>query len=341
MADLDSPPTTPRRHVSGLSNSNPPSPADEYRRSRTAQVPGARAIPDTSSSPIKSPRQKKSKQGASNDFDQASRAAEEETQLLCSLCGNPCKHDRKIRLGIRVGIALISRRFVRGLSSKLSACESCNQALLRAKALFIALEEIVTASPPLDDFSAPALRLSDLRGALQSTFKNFTRQPLDIELQLRLLAPEYGWAVLPALTEVNRDCGKLMLLKAPTDRHLGPVILCEDPVDRVTGLVLVHDVIDKRRFRVRSERLMPMPDPGVPPGVAAAPHAAHAEKSRLLQKLEKAGELVADLEGKNEALATDYRIFEQMVLFSCALSTVQSMPDPKSEHRQKLSGEIA
>ena len=86
---------------------------------------------------------------------------------------------------------------------------------------------------------------------------------------------------------------------------------------------------------------MPMPDPGVPPGVAAAPHAAHAEKSRLLQKLEKAGELVADLEGKNEALATDYRIFEQMVLFSCALSTVQSMPDPKSEHRQKLSGEIA
>ena len=78
---------------------------------------------------------------------------------------------------------------------------------MRAEARFIALEDIVTESPPLDDFSAPALRLSELRGALQSLFKNFTRQPLDIELTLRLLAP-----ALPATTEASRECGKLKLM---------------------------------------------------------------------------------------------------------------------------------
>jgi hypothetical protein len=79
-----------------------------------------------------------------------------------------------------------------------------------------------------------------------------------LNLNLRYLAPAYGWALLPILSGVA-GCGNLRLLKDPCDSNCGILKLCDNPIESASVLVLVHDAIDDREFTVHSSRLIPLP----------------------------------------------------------------------------------
>jgi hypothetical protein len=79
-----------------------------------------------------------------------------------------------------------------------------------------------------------------------------------LNLNLRYLAPAYGWALLPILSGVA-GCGNLRLLKDPCDSNCGILKLCDNPIESASVLVLVHDTIDDREFTVHSSRLIPLP----------------------------------------------------------------------------------
>ena len=282
------PSTPPRRSGSAP---NPPSPADAYRERRReiqeVQVEGeeAAAAGQESESKIRSPPPK-------------SRRVTLPT-FLCSMCR--CEFTgwpRKIGLGARVVFALVAKAFVRGLVGDLRACETCNKALQRAQDLLSALERSVVSVPDLNQ-SSPALPKLNFRAGVGLLSKLLKTQPGAVEAQIRSLEPQNGWAVVPAIAGLP-DCGLLELLKDPGDSRYGTVKLCGG--DPATGLVEVMDVIGGTRFHVQHFRLAPLPDPGVPRGIAAAPWAERAGAMRTKESLRAAKAVVSDLSAEKSLL---------------------------------------